>query len=63
MKNNTVSIKFQLYCNQTRIGEIVKISGSGPELGNWNPANALTMYTQPGEFPVWQARIILDRGL
>jgi hypothetical protein len=42
---NAVAIKFRLYCSQTRMGEIIKVTGSGPELGNWNPVNALTLHT------------------
>ena len=63
MTSQPVSIKFRLNCSQTRLGEIVKVTGSGPELGNWNPANALTMYTSDNEFPIWRAGIIIDRSM
>jgi hypothetical protein len=42
------------------MGEIVKVTGSGPELGNWNPANALTLHTSKEEFPIWRAGIFID---
>lgn len=58
--NTAVAIKFRLYCTQTRMGEIVKITGSGPELGNWNPAHALTLHTSKDEFPIWRAGIFID---
>jgi hypothetical protein len=58
--NTTVAIKFRLYCNQTRLGEIVKVTGSGPELGNWNPLNALTLYTSKDEYPIWRSGIFID---
>jgi hypothetical protein len=58
--NTAVAIKFRLYCTQTRMGEIVKVTGSGPELGNWNPAHALTLHTSKDEFPIWRAGIFID---
>lgn len=58
--NTAVAIKFRLYCTQTRMGEIVKVTGSGPELGNWNPAHALTLHTSKEEFPIWRAGIFID---
>lgn len=57
---NTIAIKFRLYCTQTRVGEVVKVTGSGPELGDWNPANALTLHTSKEEFPIWRAGIFID---
>lgn len=57
---NAVAIKFRLYCNLTRPGEIVKVTGSGPELGGWNPANSLTLHTSKDEFPIWRAGIFID---
>ena len=50
-----------VYCTQTRIGETVKVTGSGPELGDWNPANALTLYTNDKEYPIWRAGIFIDQ--
>ena len=38
----------------------MKVTGSGPELGCWNPANALTLHTSSQEFPVWRAGIFID---
>ena len=55
-----MAIKFRLYCNLTRPGEIVKVTGSGPELGSWSPANALTLHTSKEEFPIWRAGIFID---
>ena len=40
---------------------MVKVTGSGPELGNWNPSNALTLYTSKNEFPIWRAGIFIDK--
>ena len=42
------------------MGEIIKVTGSGPELGNWNPVNALTLHTTQDEFPIWRAGIFID---
>jgi hypothetical protein len=55
-----VALKFRLYCTATRMGEIVKVTGDCPELGNWNPANALTLHTSPTDFPIWRAGILVD---
>ena len=57
----TIAIKFRVYCTQTKHGETVKVTGSGPELGNWDPANALSLYTNDDEFPIWRAGIFIDR--
>lgn len=57
---NAIAIKFRLYCSHTRIGEIVKVTGSGPELGNWNIDNALTLYSSKDEFPIWKGGIFID---
>jgi alpha-amylase len=57
----TIAIKFRVYCTQTKHGETVKVTGSGPELGNWDPANALSLYTNEDEFPIWRAGIFIDR--
>ena len=43
------------------MGETVKVTGSGPELGDWNPANALTLYTNDKEYPIWRAGIFIDQ--
>ena len=58
--NTALAIKFRLYCDHTRLGETVKVTGSGPELGNWNPANALTLYSSKEEFPIWRGGIFID---
>lgn len=55
------AVKFMVYCTQTKIGETVKVTGSGPELGDWNPANALTLYTNDKEYPIWRAGIFIDQ--
>ena len=57
----TIAIKFRVYCTQTKPGETVKVTGSGPELGNWDPKNALSLYTNEDEFPIWRAGIFIDR--
>ena len=57
---NTKVLKFRLYCNLTRPGETVKVVGSGPELGNWDLDNALTLHTSEDEFPIWRVGIFID---
>ena len=53
-------LKFELYCNSTRVGEIVKVCGSCPELGSWNGANSLTMCTSQADYPIWKAHILIS---
>ena len=41
---------------------MLKLVGSTAQLGGWQPANGLTLYTNEKEFPIWQAGILLDPG-
>jgi hypothetical protein len=41
---------------------VLKLVGSTAQLGGWQPANGLTLYTNEKEFPIWQAGILLDPG-
>lgn len=54
------AIKFYLHCSQTRKGETVKVTGNRPELGNWNVANALSLFTSAEDYPIWQAGIFVQ---
>ena len=60
--NQPIFLTFTLYCTATRIGEIVKVTGNAPQLGDWNPFNALTLHTTPDTFPVWSAGIIMSKS-
>ena len=55
-------LKFKLYCTSTRLGETVKVTGNCPELGNWNPSNALSLCTNDDEFPMWHAGLFINFG-
>ncbi|KRX00007.1 HAD-like domain [Pseudocohnilembus persalinus] len=46
-------IQFELEC-QTQFKEEVFIVGDIPELGNWNPFNALKMITSQKDYPIWK---------
>ena len=39
---------------------MLKLVGSTPQLGGWQPANGLTLYTNEKEFPIRQGGILLD---
>ena len=54
---NEVEINITLFCQQTKPGETVKVTGNTNELGNWNPIRATGLVTGPNEFPKWKAKI------
>eukprot|EP00434_Breviolum_minutum_P032813 symbB.v1.2.029020.t1/scaffold3125.1/size63008/7 len=37
----------------TIFGQCVRVVGSTPELGLWDPAKAPALQTDPGEYPKW----------
>jgi hypothetical protein len=55
-----VAIRFQVTCSTTKLGQVVKLTGNTPQLGNWNAQNGLTMYTNEVEFPVWRVGALID---
>ena len=59
----TIAVKFRVYCSQTRYGQLVKVTGNGKELGDWNPQNAFTLHTSKEEYPIWRGGIFIDRDL
>ncbi|KAJ1624702.1 carbohydrate-binding-like protein, partial [Pavlovales sp. CCMP2436] len=52
-------VSFRVRCAETRFGEFVAVCGELPELGAWDPAQALRLYTSPATFPVWQSDTVL----
>ena len=58
--SNYIVLKFEVYCTSTRVGEIVKVSGNCPELGDWNAANSLTLITSTSLFPIWKGAILIS---
>ena len=42
---NEVEINITLFCQQTKPGETVKVTGNTSELGNWNPVRASGLVT------------------
>ena len=56
-----MQINFELYCDKTEEGDVVKVCGNIPELGNWYPENALTLFTTPPDYPKWKNNFILDK--
>lgn len=60
--NQPIFVTFTLYCTATRNGEIVKVTGNTPQLGDWNPFNALTLHTTNETYPLWSAGIIMNKS-
>ncbi|CAE7774121.1 unnamed protein product [Symbiodinium sp. KB8] len=46
-------IVFEVFCNETEVGDTVVAVGSSEELGNWNPTGGLKLHTSPEAFPRW----------
>ncbi|MFF4341328.1 carbohydrate-binding module family 20 domain-containing protein [Kitasatospora sp. NPDC001540] len=46
----------------TDFGDTVLLSGSAPELGGWNPAQAVALTTGAGSYPAWTATVHLSPG-
>src|SRR5690242_12413847 len=57
MKQNKYFTLFQVYCGNTKYGEDLYVTGSIPSLGNWNPRDALKLYTSEQTFPMWKTKI------
>ncbi len=55
-----IPVVFKVTCPNTTPGQVLKLVGSTPQLGSWNPQIGLTFFTSPAEFPVWKAGILLD---
>jgi len=37
----------------TELSQVVKVCGNVPELGSWNPHNAITLCTEESVYPTW----------
>lgn len=42
-----------VYKAETRFGQSVRVVGNCPELGNWDPAKAPALTTDPSKYPMW----------
>jgi hypothetical protein len=62
-RSNIKVLNIHLYCTATRLGEVVKVTGNCPQLGNWNAQNSLTLHTTEADYPIWKAGILIDSGL
>ena len=51
-KYNGVPVYFSVLCPHVRRNQTLKVVGSVPELGNWNPSMALEL--NDSEFPTWR---------
>eukprot|EP00928_Gymnodinium_smaydae_P100458 TRINITY_DN9860_c0_g1_i2.p1 TRINITY_DN9860_c0_g1~~TRINITY_DN9860_c0_g1_i2.p1 ORF type:complete len:599 (-),score=111.32 TRINITY_DN9860_c0_g1_i2:66-1862(-) len=48
-------VSFRLTCNDTRMGQHVRVVGSCAKLGNWSPSEGLLLHTSALEFPIWHS--------
>ena len=55
-----VSLEFEVQCRDTKLGEVVKVTGSCPELGDWDPGLGLVLSTSPSDFPNWKGLALID---
>ena len=39
---------------------MVKVTGNCPELGDWNASNAFALNTNPSDFPIWKAGLLIN---
>jgi len=46
-------VEFRAKCDSTKPGESLFVIGSAPELGAWNPVNAVPCATNAQVFPMW----------
>lgn len=46
-------LTFMTFCSSTRMGYHVRLVGSVPALGNWQPEKGLVLHTSAAEFPLW----------
>lgn len=56
-------VSFSVYCNLTRDNETVKVTGNCPQLGNWSAHNALTLSSQPENFPTWSGGVMIPKDV
>lgn len=57
-----ICVKIRVRCPETSPDELVKITGSLPQLGSWRPAHALTLCTTATDFPVWKGALIVEQS-
>ena len=50
-------LRVKVKCNDTNLGESLRIAGSCQELGNWNPVSGPVLTTNEIDFPVWKGSI------
>jgi len=52
-------LELRLKCDSTHLGEVVRATGSVPELGNWAPGKGLLMKTNADQFPMWTCATLI----
>ena len=55
MHEPQIFVKFSINCDLTKPGQVIKLTGSSPRLGNWNLRYGFTMHTSASEFPNWNS--------
>ncbi len=54
-------VTFVVVC-ETSFGQRLRIAGSDPALGGWDPLRALELTTSQGDFPNWRVSVTLPAG-
>lgn len=54
-------VTFVVEC-KTSFGQRLRIAGSHPDLGGWDPLRALELTTSQGDFPRWRVSVTLPAG-
>eukprot|EP00928_Gymnodinium_smaydae_P072631 TRINITY_DN55967_c0_g1_i1.p1 TRINITY_DN55967_c0_g1~~TRINITY_DN55967_c0_g1_i1.p1 ORF type:complete len:339 (-),score=61.55 TRINITY_DN55967_c0_g1_i1:277-1248(-) len=48
-----MTFRLEVQHDGTQFGDVLAVVGSGPDLGDWNPAHAKVLQTNPDVFPSW----------
>mmetsp|Transcript_68259 Transcript_68259/g.183717 ORF Transcript_68259/g.183717 Transcript_68259/m.183717 type:complete len:1008 (+) Transcript_68259:82-3105(+) len=56
------TVTFEAHCRGTAPGDILRIVGSSPSFGSWNPTEGLRLSTSGASFPVWSATAQIPVG-
>jgi len=57
-----VTIRVVYYCSSTQPNQKVKLVGSIPTLGSWNPNNGIDLATDISSFPEWSSTIFIPEN-
>ena len=56
----STTLSFDAFCDRTTWGEALRVVGSAPEVGDWNPAEGFAL--QASAWPRWSGEVTVARG-